>query len=395
MEHNPTQADNHNHRIAVCIPTYNNGRTIGAVAAAAAALCDTVIVVDDGSTDETRDMLTALGAINVIRFERNRGKGCALRAGMERAAQMGCTHVITLDADGQHMPEDIVLFIDRIRIEPDTLWIGNRVIPAGGAEAPARSKFGRKFGNFWYRFNTGIALHDTQCGFRAYPLTAIRALDVKGRRYEFEQDVLIKSAWSGVPVKEVDIHLKYQAGGERISHFRPFRDFLRISAVNAKAAFLRVAFPVMTFDARGKTLREKIGAMVRYELKAHATPKRAAFSLALGVFMGLFPIHGFQVATLMGLAVALRLNRPLAFLGVCISSPPLLPIIIIAALAVGRLCVPQRLIRTTLPPALQAVFQGGVEFVVGSVILAFLVSVIVFLTAYPLFVQMRRNRKSE
>jgi uncharacterized protein (DUF2062 family) len=234
-------------------------------------------------------------------------------------------------------------------------------------------------------------LHDTQCGFRAYPLDKIKNLKIKGSRYEFEQDALIKAAWNGMAVKELDIHCNYQPEDIRVSHFRPVRDFCRISVINGTAAFLRIAFPVLTFEAPGRTLGEKIRAMVRYELRAHATPKRAAASIALGVFMGIFPIHGFQVATLMGLAIILRLNRPLAFLGVCVSSPPFMPLLIIIAVAIGRLVVPSTMISHTDPSTAQKVLQGGVEFIIGSAILAPVAAVGVYAVLYPLFIRLKKS----
>ncbi|MBD3390855.1 MAG: DUF2062 domain-containing protein [Chitinivibrionales bacterium] len=379
-------------RIAALIPAYNNAGTLGDVIDGAVAIVHAVIVVDDGSTDSTPDLLQKRADAVIIRFERNRGKGCALRAGMDRAREMGFSHVITIDGDGQHKTADLHRFVHRIHQEPDTLWIGNRTLPSEGDAPPPRSTFGRKFGNFWYRFNTGVAIHDTQCGFRAYPLRELEKIRIRGTRYEFEQDVLIKADWNGIAVKEVDVTLNYQPAATRISHFRPVRDFLRISVVNGRAAFVRIVFPVFTFEAPGATLREKIRAVVRHELRAHTTPKRAAFSIALGVFMGIFPIHGFQVVTLMGLTVVLGLNRPLAFLGVCVSSPPFLPFLIVAAVAIGRLVVPTGIVAKASSPTLTAVLQGGLEFVAGSVILAVLSGAAVFAVLYPLFARLGTSR---
>ena len=372
------------------IATYNNAGTIAAVIDGAKEHCSQIIVVNDGSTDATAEILGNRNDIILLSFDSNRGKGCALRAGFEKACAMGFSHAITFDGDGQHMAQDIPRIKEKISQEPDTLWIGNRVVPAAGSEPPLRCRFGRTFGNFWYRFFTGIILHDTQCGFRAYPLYKIGEIKISGKRYEFEQDALIKAAWNGIHVKEFDIHINYQPDKLRVSHFRPVRDFLRISMINSKAGFLRVAFPVATFDAPGKTLGAKIRFIVRYELRAHSTPKRAAASVALGVFLGIFPIHGFQVATLMGLAVLLRLNRVLAFLGVCVSSPPFMPVLIIAAVFVGRLVVPQSIIAQSDPSTFQKVMQGGIEFIIGSVILSVVTGISVYFILYPVFYNLRK-----
>jgi glycosyltransferase involved in cell wall biosynthesis len=378
------------HSIAVCVPSYNNAGTIGSVIEGALKYCRNIIAIDDGSNDATHRVLSSFPGITVIRFMKNRGKGAALDAAIKQAVAMGVTHIITMDGDGQHLAEDIPLFIDKIKLSPQTLWIGRRVIPCKGTSQPARSRIGRRFGNFWYRFITGIRIHDTQCGFRVYPARAISRIRIRGHRYEYEQDALIKAAWSGIPVSEVDIHLNYPGS---VSHFRPVVDFLRISAVNSRAAFLRVIFPVLTFEAAGNTIREKIATVIKYELKAHTTPARAAFSLALGVFIGIFPIHGLQVFTLMALSLVMKLNRPLAFLGVCISSPPLLPFIIVAAVATGRMVVPDLSSGNDFSPALKTLFQGGAEFVVGSIILSVLAGIAVFLVAFPVFRKMNDSRK--
>jgi glycosyltransferase involved in cell wall biosynthesis len=378
----------------VIIPTYNNADAAGAVIRAVSTRCHDIIVIDDGSTDTTPELLGEFDAVQVITFDANRGKGAALRAGLDEARSRGFTHAITIDADGQHYPEDIPLFLAACLREPDTLWIGNREIPVEGSVQPPRSRFGRWFGNFWFRYNTGFRIHDTQCGFRAYPLAALENLTFRGVRYEFEQEVLIKAAWNGTSIKEIPIHLYYEPAARRVSHFRPFVDFLRISAVNARAAFIKSMFPMLAMEVPGDNWRQKLMRVFTYELKAHATPRRAAASLAAGVFMGIFPIHGFQVATLMGLSVVCRLNRPLAFVGVCISSPPLLPFIIVAAVWIGRFFVPGDL-SANVHGVNAAIVQGAAEFIAGSAILAALAGATTFFAAYPFFSALARQRRKK
>jgi uncharacterized protein (DUF2062 family) len=372
-------------RIVAIIPTYNNAASIARVIADVRQYVPDIIAVNDGSTDATAQILGTIGRITLVAFDRNQGKGRALQAGFAQALALGFTHAITIDADGQHLTADIPLFIEKGHAERETLWIGSRSIPVDATLPPPRSRFGRRFGNFWYRFITGTILDDTQCGFRLYPLTMITSLTLKGARYEYEQEALIKAAWSGTPVRQIPIHLYYQEAGERVSHFRTVRDFLRISAVNSRAAFIRCIFPLSTMVVPGATVREKIAHLVKQELRAHATPKKAAFSLALGVFIGIFPIHGFQVLCLLGLTLLLRLNRPLAMLGVCISSPPLLPLIIIAAVEIGRMVLPANLVMLSGHATGTAVLQGATEFVVGSAILSIIAGVVTFLAAYPIF----------
>ncbi len=380
-------------RITAIIPTYNNAATLAEVIERVARFLPDIIVVNDGSTDTTADILANRNDCTVIFFSENRGKGCALLAGFEKAEESGFTHAITIDSDGQHLPEDIPLLIKSIDINPETLWVGNRILPyTEGEKPPVRSIFGRKFGNFWYKFNTGIVLHDTQCGFRAYPLKEIRALPCQGKRYEYEQEALVKAAWNGIPVKEVPIRLYYLPADKVVSHFRPVRDFIRISKVNSKAAITRILLPVTALEVPGATWREKIIALAKHELRANTSPKKAASSVSLGVFMGIFPIHGFQVATLMGLTFLLRLNRPLAILGVCVSSPPFMPFLIVVAVATGRLVLPPDLIMLQGQKTAQILAQGALEFVVGSTILSIVAGIAAYFITFPMFQQLTKKR---
>jgi glycosyltransferase involved in cell wall biosynthesis len=375
----------------IIVPTYNNGTTIKEVIEAVKKYCKDIIVINDGSTDNTSEILNSINTIKVISFPENRGKGAALKEGFKKATELGFTHAITFDGDGQHVTEDITLFLNKINEEPETLWIGNRALSYGkGEKQPVRSSFGRKFGNFWYNFFTGIKLHDTQCGLRAYPLERINPVTCRGERYEYEQDLLIRSAWNGNPVKEIDIHLFYLPKECEVSHFKPVRDFLLISKINSIAAMTRIFLPVTTLDVPGATWKDKIKALAKHELKSNTSPNKAAASVAMGVFMGIFPIHGFQVVTLMGLSFILRLNRALAFLGVNVSSPPFLPFLIVAAVAIGRLVLPPDLITLVNNKIAQSIFQGGVEFIVGSAILSIPAGLVTYTVTYPMFKQLSK-----
>lgn len=390
----------HKFKIAIVIPTYNNASVLRAVVENVKKYAEDklIIVVNDGSTDNTDSILKEIDKIEVVSYQSNCGKGIALQRGFLKASEMGATNVVTFDGDGQHLPEDLPEIFTRTEKEPDTLFIGHRVIPYDkGVEPPSRSSMGRKFGNFWYKFITRIVLNDTQCGFRSYPLSKVLAIKSKRKKYEYEQELLIKMAWNGVPVKETDIHIYYQPKEESMSHFRPFRDFVHISRVNSRYAFIRVINPFLFLDVPGNSWREKIKALVKHELRGNTSPQKAALSVAMGVFFGLSPFHGFQVISAMGTCVISGLNKPLAFLGVSISSAPMLPFIIALEVAVGKMFVPVSLF--SMDTRLSKALYGGSVFGVGAMIIAVAGFLVSYMILNPVLKKMalirteRKNRK--
>ncbi len=218
-------------RTAVVIPTYNHGSRVLAVVEDARRLGMPIIVVDDGSTDDTWERLKTCTGFTALRHRRNLGKGAALITGMRAAAQSSATWAITLDADCQHRATDAYKLLAAI---PQGRRPGQRPIVLGRrrlmAHAPWTSRAGREFSNFWVWVAGAPWLHDTQSGFRIYPLAETLALEIRARRYQYEIEVLAKASWAAIPIIEVPIEVVYQPGGQRISHFRPGRDFLRNTA---------------------------------------------------------------------------------------------------------------------------------------------------------------------
>lgn len=225
-------------RPAVLIPTHNNAATVGTVVRGALASGLPVFVVDDGSGDRAGHVAEAAGA-TVIAHPHNRGKGAALLTGMRAAAEEGYTHVICLDADGQHDPVDIPAFAAAIRREPVAIYAGVRDL----STAPGSSRFGRRFSNFWIWVETGWRVADSQCGFRAYPLAPVLSLDLGGSRYDFEVEVLTLALWAGVPVRDLPCRVYYPPREERVSSFRPLVDNARISWMNTMLVAERILWP--------------------------------------------------------------------------------------------------------------------------------------------------------
>ena len=223
-------------KYCVVIPTYNNARTVADIVRRTLAVCTDVIVVNDGSTDTT---LEELGSVKceVISYSRNRGKGYALRRGLEAARTAGFDYAVTIDSDGQHAPEEIPQLIKAIDKQP-TLVVGSRNLQADGM--PSGNTFANRFSNFWFLIQTGLRLPDTQTGFRVYPLLHLPCLKLLTYRYESELELLVFSAWRGVHIVPVPVSVSYPA--DRVSHFRPFRDFLRISLLNTVLCLLAIVY---------------------------------------------------------------------------------------------------------------------------------------------------------
>jgi len=208
----------------VVIPARDNTGTVRDVALACREIVPNVLIVDDGSRDADLRALMSGTDIPVIRHEVNRGKGAALLSAAREVGKRGGTTMISVDADGQHFPDDLRAFLPLIKAEPDAIVIGERDM--GGPNVPRKSVFGRGFSDFWLRLETGLPLRDTQSGFRAYPVRHLLALPVAGRRFDFEVEVLARAAWAGLTVRHVPVRVWYPPASDRISSFRPFMDNL-------------------------------------------------------------------------------------------------------------------------------------------------------------------------
>lgn len=215
----------------VLIPTYNNCTTIKSVINDALAAGYSVVVVNDGSTDSTAEILKEFGSrINVVSYAKNRGKGYAIRQGLKEAYRLGYTHAVTMDSDGQHKVCDVANLIKEAQLHPDAIIVGERELR--GVERTAGSSFANHFANFWFTVQTLKRGIDTQSGFRLYPLRHVHNIPVVGNRYEGELELLVKSAWRLIEIRSAKVNAYYPPKEERVSHFRPARDFMRISVLN-------------------------------------------------------------------------------------------------------------------------------------------------------------------
>ena len=222
--------------ICIIIPVYDNESTIMQVIDAAARYVNNIIVVNDGSTDGTEHLImNNIHDVKIISYINNRGKGYALKQGFKYAEKNGFSHALTLDADGQHYADDIPKFLAANKSYPDNIIVGSRNLQ--NENMPAGNTFANKFSNFWFHLQTLHKLPDTQSGYRLYPLDKIKNIRLLCNRYDFEIEILVKSAWRGIGITPIPVNVYYAPENERISHFKT-KDFVKISFLNS---FLTIA----------------------------------------------------------------------------------------------------------------------------------------------------------
>ncbi len=373
----------------VIVPTYNNHKTLKKVLDSVLYFTSNVIIVNDGSTDSTPEILKSYSQLTQIHHPKNLGKGRALRNGFRKAIEMKFEYAITIDSDGQHFASDIPNFIAEIQNEPNSLLIGSRNMTQ--ENVPKKSSFGNKFSNFWFKFETGIKLEDTQSGFRLYPLNLIPK-KYYTNKFEFEIEVIVRSAWKGIAVKNIPIQVLYDPA-ERVSHFRPFRDFTRISILNT----VLVTNALLYIKPRDFLRRAKKKGFKKFFLEDILESKDSNFkksaAIALGVFIGISPFWGFQTILLFTFAAIFRLNKVIAYMSSNVSFPPFIPFVIYGSLKMGSYFV-----STDVPLILDSsvtlddIQKNATQYIVGSLILASVSALFFGLLSYLLLTAFTRKR---
>ncbi len=230
--------------LCAIIPTYNNEATIASVVVGVSKYVSDIIVVVDGATDNTlREAECAanrISGVHIVAYQNNKGKGYALKQGFVEARKKGFTHALTIDADGQHLPETIPSLLKTSRAHPTALVTASRII--GQKNMPNKSSFANRFSNFWFCVQTGLYLNDTQCGLRIYPLSELPPLWLMTNRYEAELMLLVLMTWANTTVISVPVSVYYPEPEKRVSHFRPAYDFARISLLNTCLCLLALVY---------------------------------------------------------------------------------------------------------------------------------------------------------
>jgi len=289
--------------------------------------------------------------ISVITLERNGGKGAALLKGFAAARELGATHAITIDADGQHDVQDILKLLEAAEEHRHDLIVGMRDMEAGGgANVPTASRKGKEFSRFWLRVQTGQDIPDSQCGLRVYPLEYVLGVKHRFPRFDFETETLARLAWAGVRVRSVSVKCIYFPPGKRVSHYRPFVDTVRGVWVNVFLVMRRMVpwpfrrltklDPAHEHLSLDKWWRWGTWRVAILRVVATGTSNSGlAAAFAMGVFIGLTPLYGLHTILAIYFARRLHLNVLAAVIGSQVSIPPLLPVWIYLSVGMGNLLV--------------------------------------------------------
>lgn len=232
------------------MPAYNEAATIRELAARVLEQKSLLVVVDDGSTDGTAQTLESL-PLTLLRNARNAGKAASLLRGINHAIDAGCDRIITMDADGQHLPEDIPRLMEAAERFPGRIIIGTR--RRGRSQAPPLRRFANGFADFWVSWAAGHPVHDSQSGLRLYPSVLFAQVDTRPREgagFTFESEIIIDAATIGIVTASIDIDSIYLPD-RRPSHYRPAADTWAITRMVAGKLLRRAMYPSGLLRALG------------------------------------------------------------------------------------------------------------------------------------------------
>lgn len=314
-------------KVWCAVPVYNNKATVKDVVSGCLSFIKNVVVVDDGSTDADLTSLLSGMDVTVLRHPHNLGKGRAILIASRYIEEQGGDFMITIDADGQHHPSDLEKFIPLLDLKEPAVIIGSRNFDT--ENVPGKSRFGRKFANFWLHVETGIHIDDCQSGFRAYPVKYLNSMKFRGSHYDFEAEVLARAAWTGLQLKTVDVEVSYPKPEHRVSSFKPFLDNLRISHTHA----MLIGRRLLPWGHKRLVEQQKIdlkmlrhpGKLLKMLLTENATPGGLAMAAAVGAFFAIIPLLFMHTVIIIYVSTRLNLNKVVSVNVQHFFMPPFVP----------------------------------------------------------------------
>jgi glycosyltransferase involved in cell wall biosynthesis len=382
-------------KVCVIIPTYNNAGTLAHIIADVANYTKQIIVVNDGSTDDTAQIVKEFQFAQLISYSVNVGKGWALRKAFKYAVAEGYDYAITIDSDGQHFAKDLPAFIEKLETAPDAIIVGSRNMDQ--ATIPGKSSFGHKFSNFWFKVETGVDCPDTQSGFRLYPLQLLKDIKFITRKYEFEIEVLVRAAWKGITLDSVPVTVHYEPKETRISHFRPFQDFSRVSILNTFLVIIAFAYIKPRDFFRSLFGKKKSRqALIEQLLNLNHSDQLKAASVGVGVFSGILPIWGFQLLFGLFIAVLFKLNKAIIVVSSHISIPPMIPLIVFLSYKTGGIWMGTKNtdMAFSFHLSVKSIGQHLEQYIYGSITLAVIAGLLSALLTFSLLRLFKRKTVS-
>ncbi|HNW39993.1 MAG TPA: DUF2062 domain-containing protein [Candidatus Omnitrophota bacterium] len=365
------------------VPTYNNPDTVKEVALNCRKHLAQVLVVDDGSLGDIPGLFSNTD-IRVLRHEKNLGKGQAIRTALNFIQKQGGRFMLTIDADGQHYPEDIDKFIPLIEENPASIIIGFRNFKQNNV--PGKSQFGRAFSNFWIRLETGAVVRDSQSGFRCYPVQYLKKIKTSGNYYDFETEILTRASWAGLKLKEVPINVFYPPANIRVSSFHLVIDNLRISLMHIRLLSRRLMplpYPkVIPQQQPSKTINIFMHPvkLLKKLLVENTTPLGLAISAGVGIILGVLPLLSVHMLAIFYVCSRLHLNKIMALSIQNLCMPPFVPL---ACIELGHFILYRKwLTEITWQTTLGALPERIWEWLLGSLILAPLLGILVSIIIY-------------
>jgi glycosyltransferase involved in cell wall biosynthesis len=377
--------------VLLVIPVYNHSAKLCEVVQKAIKGGWEVLVVNDGSTDDTLSQLYDIPC-DIYSLDVNKGKGAAIVVGAKWAKEKGYKAIITVDADGQLNPDEAHFLLSTAQKEWPGIVIGARRMDQ--STVPKASIFGRNFSNFWVRLECGLDLPDTQSGFRLYPVSELLSLPIRTKRYDFEVEVLVRAAWAGLPINSVEVSVDYPAKGERVSHFHQLKDNFRLTVLHTRLV-IRALNPIphsKIFKAR--VTKKPLSILhpiklIKQLCREHDSTFQLSIAVWLGIFLGALPLIAVHTIVIIYVAHKLHLNKLAAVAASQLCAPPIVPLLCIQVgflMRTGKFLT--ELSRETL--VLQ-MHQRLWEYFLGSLVVGPILGVIVALVTYCSLNRLRKN----
>lgn len=378
-------------KTCVLIPTYNNEQTLQTVIESVLEYTTNVLVVNDGSTDSTAQILKQFPQIHIAGYAVNQGKGFALQTGFKEALKLGYDNVISIDSDGQHFAKDLPKFLEYLETKGQALVIGARNMDQ--ESVPTKSSFGNKFSTFWFWAETFTKVPDTQSGYRLYPVSLMKNMRFFTKKFEFEIEVIVRASWKGIKVDSVPVTVFYAPKETRISHFRPLKDFTRISILNTVLVLIAALY-IHPRNFIVPWFKKETYRQIKYEvLHSNTSNVITSVSVGFGIFMGIVPLWGFQLLIGIALAVYFRLNKLLFILFAHISIPPMIPLIIYLSFKIGALWMGKHAsyVFFSRNISLETIKINVIQYSVGAVTFATLAGLFAGLVTYFMLLAYKKS----